>query len=231
MRKKWKQWNFIFLGSRINVDGDYGHEIKRCLLLGGITMSNLDSVLKSRDVTLPTKVHLVKATVFLVVMYGCESCTMKNGEHGKIDAFELWCWRRLLKNPLGSKEIKPIHHKGSQPWIFIGRTDAEAEAQMFWPPDVKSRLTGQGRPWRWERLRVGGERGQKMIWLEGIIDTADMNLSKLWEIVKDGETWRAAIRGVPKSGTRLSDWTAATTEIPCTEFYVFFNFFFFKVCA
>ena len=131
---------FIFLGSRINVDGDYGHEIKRCLLLGGITMSNLDSVLKSRDVTLPTKVHLVKATVFLVVIYGCESCTMKNGEHGKIDAFELWCWRRLLKNPLGSKEIKPVNPKGNHFWIFIGRTDAEAEAPILWPPNAKSWL-------------------------------------------------------------------------------------------
>ena len=106
--------NFIFLGFKINADGDYSHEIKRCLLLGRITMSNLDSVLKSRDVTLPTKVRLVKAMVFLVVMYGCESCTIKNGEHGKIDAFELWCWRRLLKSPLGSREIQPVNPKGNQ---------------------------------------------------------------------------------------------------------------------
>ena len=106
--------NFIFLGSKINADGDYSHGIKRCLLLGRITMSNLDSVLKSRDVTLPTKVHLVKAMVFLVVMYGSKSCTIKNGEHGRNDAFELWCWRRLLKSPLASKEFKPVNPKENQ---------------------------------------------------------------------------------------------------------------------
>ena len=130
--------NFIFLGFKINADGDYSHEIKRCLLLGRITMSNLNSVLKSRDVTLPTKVRLVKAMVFLVVMYGCESCTIKNGEHGKIDAFELWCWRRLLKSPLGSREIQPVNPKGNQSRIFIGRTDAEAETPILWPPDANS---------------------------------------------------------------------------------------------
>ena len=101
-------------------------------------MTNLDSIFKSRDITLPTKVRLVKAMIFPVVMYGCESWTVKKAEHQRIDAFELWCWRRLLRIPLDCKEIQPVHPKGDQSWVFIGRTDAEAEAPIFWPPHVKS---------------------------------------------------------------------------------------------
>ena len=100
-------------------------------------MTNLDSILKSRDITLPTKVRLVKAMIFPVVMCGCESWTVKKAEHRRIDAFELWCWRRLLR-VLDCKEIQPVHPKGYQSWVFIGRTDAEAEAPIFWPPHVKS---------------------------------------------------------------------------------------------
>ena len=101
-------------------------------------MANLDSILKSRDITLPTKVHLVKAMVLSVVMYGCESWTVKKAEHQRIDAFELWCWRRLLKSPLDCNEIQPVHPKGDQSWVFIGRTDAEAETPILWPPHAKS---------------------------------------------------------------------------------------------
>ena len=101
-------------------------------------MSNLDSILKSRDITLPTKVCLVKAMVFPVVMCGCESWTVKKAEHQRTDAFELWCWRRLLRAPLDSKEIQPVHPKGDQSWVFIGRTDVEAETPILWPPHVKS---------------------------------------------------------------------------------------------
>ena len=101
-------------------------------------MTNLDSILKGRDITLLTKVHLVKAMVFPVVMYGCESWTIKKAEHRRIDAFELWCWRRLLRGPLGYKEIQPVHPKGDQSWVFIGRTDVEAETPILWPPDAKS---------------------------------------------------------------------------------------------
>ena len=129
--------DFIFLGSKITADGDCSHEIKRCLLLGRKVMTNLDSILKSRDITLPTKVHLVKAMVFPVVMHGCESWTVKKPERQRIDAFELWCWRRL-GNPLDCKEIQPVHPKGDQPWVFIGRTDVEAETPILWPPHVKS---------------------------------------------------------------------------------------------
>ena len=130
--------DFIFGGSKITADGDYSHEIKRHLLLGRKVMTYLDSILKSRDITLPTKVRLVKAMVFPLVMYGCESWTVKNTEHRRIDAFELWCWRRLLKSPLDCKEIQPVHPKGDQSWVFIGRTDAEAETPILWPPHAKS---------------------------------------------------------------------------------------------
>ena len=129
--------DFIVGGSKITADGDCSHEIKRCLLLGRKAMTNLDSILKSRDLTLPTKVCRVKAMVFPVVMYGCESWTVKKAEHCRIDAFELWCWRRLL-SPLDCKEIQPVHSKGDQSWVFIGRTDAKAETPILWPPEAKS---------------------------------------------------------------------------------------------
>ena len=126
-----------FLGSKITADGDCSHEIKRRLLLGMKVMTNLDSILKSRDITLPTKVRLVKAMVFPVVMYGCESWTIKKAERQRIDAFEQWCWRRL-ESPLDCKEIQPVHRKGDQSWMFIGRTDVEAETPVLWPPHAKS---------------------------------------------------------------------------------------------
>jgi len=129
--------DFIFLGSKITADGDCSHEIKRRLLLGRKVMTNLDSILKSRDITLPTKVRLVKAMVLPVVMYGCESWTVKKAERRRIDAFELWCWRRL-ESPLDCKEIQPVHPKGDQSWVFFGRTDAEAETPILWPPHAMS---------------------------------------------------------------------------------------------
>ena len=129
--------DFILGGSKITADGDCHHEIKRRLLLRRKVMTNLDSILKSRDITLPTKVCLVKAMVFPVVMYGCENWTVKKAEHRKIDAFELWCWRRL-ESPLDCKEIQPVHPEGDQSWVFIGRTDAEAETPVLWPPHAKS---------------------------------------------------------------------------------------------
>ena len=129
--------DFIFLGSKITADGDCSHEIKRRFLLGTKAMTNLDSLF-SWDITLPTKVRLVKAMVFLVAMYGHKSWTIKKAEHWRIDAFELWCWRRLLKSPLDCKDIQPVHPKGNQSWVFIGRTDAEAETPILWPPDAKN---------------------------------------------------------------------------------------------
>ena len=126
------------LGSKITADCDCSHEIKRCLLLGRKEMTNLDSILKSRDITLSTKVHLVKAIVFPVVMYGCESWTVKEAECQRIDAFELWCWRRLLRVPWTARRSNQSNLKRDQSWVFIGRTDAEAETPVLWPSHVKS---------------------------------------------------------------------------------------------
>ena len=125
-------------GSKITADGDCSHEIKRHLFLQRKAMINLDSILKSRDIALPTKVHLVKAMVFPVVTYACESWAIKKAEHRRIDAFELWCWRRLFQSPLDCKEIQPVHPKGDQSWVFIGRTDVEAETPVLWPLDAKN---------------------------------------------------------------------------------------------
>ena len=130
--------DFILGGSKITADIDCSHKIKSHLLLRRKVMTNLDSILKSRDITLPTKVHLVKAVVFPVVMYGCESWTIKKAEQRRIDAFELWCWRRLLRGPLDCKEIQPVNPKEDQSRVFIQRTDAEAETPILWPPDAKS---------------------------------------------------------------------------------------------
>ena len=139
MGKQWKQWQTLFFGgSKITVDGDCSHEIKRCLLLGRKAMTNLDSILKSRDITLPTKAHLVKAMVFPVVMYGCESWTIKKAEHRRIDAFELLVLEKTLESPLDCKEIQPVHSEGDQPWDFFGRNDAKAEAPVLQTPPAKS---------------------------------------------------------------------------------------------
>ena len=144
---------FIFWVSKITGDGDCSYETERCLLLGRKALTNLDGVLKSRDITLLTKVCIVKAMVFPVVMYGCASWTIKKAESQRIDAFQLWCWRRL-KSLLDCKEIKPVNPKGNQPWIFIGRTDAKAEAPILWPLDAKRWLirkdSDAGKDWRQE---------------------------------------------------------------------------------
>ena len=138
MGKQGKQCQTLFGGSKITADADCSHEIKICLLLGKKVMTNLDSILKSRAITLPTKVRLVKTMVFPVVMNGCESWTGKKAESQRIDAFKLWCWRRLLRD---CKEIQPVHPKGDQSWVFTGRTDAETETPIFWLPDTKNQLS------------------------------------------------------------------------------------------
>ena len=194
--------DFIFLGSKITADGDCSHESKRCLLLGRRSMRNLDSILKNRNITLLTKVCLVKAMVFPVIMYRCGSWTIKKAECHRIDAFELWCWRRF-ESPLDCKEIQPVNSKGNQSWILIERTDAEAEAPILWSP-----------VWRTDSLektlmlgKIEGRRRrgwQRMRWLDGITNSMDMSLSKLREMVKNREV---CSHGVTKSQTWLSNWT------------------------
>ena len=146
--------DFMFLGSKITVDGDCSYKIKRCLLLGRKVMTKLGSTLKSRDLTLPTKVHLVKAMVFPVVMYGCESWTIKKVDFWRIDAFDCGVLEKTFESLLECKEIQPVNPKGNQCWIFFGRTGSEAEIPILWPRDVKNRLIGKdpdaGQDWRWE---------------------------------------------------------------------------------
>ena len=154
MGKQWKQWQTLFLDSKITADGDCSHEIKRFLLLGRKAMPKLDSILKSRDITLPTKVCIVKAMVFPVIMYGCESQIIVKADCQRTDAFELWCWRRLLKIPWTARRSNPSILKEINP-EYLGRTDAEAEAPIPWPPDVKSWLIGKdsgaGKDWSQKR--------------------------------------------------------------------------------
>ena len=172
-----KQCQTLFLGgSWKSADGDCSHEIKICLLLGRKVMTNLYSILKSRDITLPTKVHLVKAMVFPVVMYGCESWTEKKAERWKFDDFELWSWRRPLRVPWTARKSNHLkgnlHPKGDQSWEFIGRTDAEAETPILWLPDVKSWLIGKdpdsGRDWgQEEKGTTEDETAGWHHWLDG----------------------------------------------------------------
>ena len=166
-----------FWGSKITADCDFSHEIKTRLLLGRKVMTNQDSILKSRDITLPTKVRLVKAMVFPVVMCGCESWTIKKAECWRTDAFELWCWEKTLESPLDNKEIQPVHSKGNQSWIFIGRTNAKAETPILLPPDAKNWLMPpDANALMLGKIEGGRRRGQQRTrWLDGITDSMDMS--------------------------------------------------------
>ena len=202
--------DFYFLGLQITADGDCSQEIKRWLLPVRKAMTNRDSILKSRDITLPTKVRLVKAMVFPVVMYGCESWTIKKAEHRRINAFELWCWRRLLRVTWTAWSSNQSILKETNSEYSLERLMLKLKLQYF--GHLMQRADSLENTMMLGKIE-GRRRGrQRMRWLDSIIDSMDRSLSKFREIAKDRETWCAAVHLVAKNWTQLSNWTTTNQQ-------------------